>query len=519
LSPAATAKPSLPGWLQPLLRPALALGAGALAPLSFSPVDLWLCGLISVALCYGLLQDRTPREAARLGWCYGLGWFGVGTSWIYVSISVYGNAAPPLAFIITALFVAIMASYFALFGFVWRRVASHRWPLLGFAACWVLAEWLRGWLFTGFPWLQLGSAHVTSVFSGLAPLFGVLGLSFVLALLGAGVAELLLRLQRARSLLPLVRSPLAGVLLLLWLGAWYSNRLIWVHPATDVPVTVGLVQGNIPQGLKFDSAYLQDIIDTYDILSAPLWQNDFVLWPETALPVVQQDAGHILDYFAAQAGDHDGTLVTGVFARDSDGSMHNSITVLGDGSGTWHKQKLVPFGEYVPLRSVLSSLLQLFALPMSSLSPGPAEQPLLNVAGHRVAAFICYEVVYPDFVRRHGGDADFLLTISNDTWFGTSWGPPQHLQIAALRARELGRYMVRATNDGISALIDERGRVVQRTGQFNKDILQGEIRLFEGKTPFARWGSVPVLLLAALLLLQNLLPLQQRRTRHDTDLT
>jgi apolipoprotein N-acyltransferase len=173
----------------------------------------------------------------------------------------------------------------------------------------------------------------------------------------------------------------------------------------------------------------------------------------------------------------------------------------------------------VPLRSVLSSLLQLFALPMSSLSPGPAEQPLLNVAGHRVAAFISYEVVYPDFVRRHGGDADFLLTISNDTWFGTSWGPPQHLQIAALRARELGRYMVRATNDGISALIDERGRVVQRTGQFSKDILQGEIRLFEGKTPFARWGSVPVLLLAALLLLQNLLPLRQRHTSHDTDLT
>lgn len=493
----------------------LAFAAGALAPLAFSPVDLWLCGLLSVIGCYCLLQGRTPRAAAWLGWCYGLGWFGVGTSWIYVSISVYGNAAPPLAFFITLLFVAGMALYFALFGYVWRRWASRRLALVGFAATWVLMEWLRGWLFTGFPWLQLGSAHVTTALSGLAPLFGVLGISFVLALLGAIGGELLLRLWRERRLRPLARSPLPAAYVLLFFAAWFSDRLIWVLP-TDESLTVGLVQGNIPQGRKFDSSYLQDIIDTYDILSAPLWQNDFVLWPETALPVVQQNAGHILDYFSAQAGDYESTLVTGIFYADpADGSMHNSVTVLGQGNGTWHKQKLVPFGEYVPLRSVLSNVLQLFALPMSSLSPGPAQQPLLDVAGHRAAAFICYEVVYPDFVRQHGGSADFLLTISNDTWFGSSWGPPQHLQIAAMRARELGRYMVRATNDGISAIIDERGRVLQTTQQFSKDILQGEIRLFSQQTPFAHWGSLPVLLLAALLLLQNLLPVQRARAATD----
>jgi apolipoprotein N-acyltransferase len=496
--------PAAAGRLQRLLRPALALGAGALAPLAYSPVELWQCGLLSVILCYCLLHDRAPRVAAWLGWYYGLGWFGVGTSWIYVSISVYGNAAPPLAFVITLLFVALMALYFALFAWVWRRLACRRLKLAGFAACWVMAEALRGWLFTGFPWLQLGSAHVTTALSGLAPLVGVLGISFVLALLGAMAGELLLRLYRERTM---GHAALPATCMLLFFGAWYSDRLIWVVPGSEEPVTVGIVQGNIPQGQKFDAAYLQDIIDTYDILSAPLWQHDFVLWPETALPVVQQDAGHILDYFAAQAVDYDGTLVTGLFARDASGSLHNSVTVLGQGSGTWHKQKLVPFGEYVPLRSVLSNLLQLFALPMSSLSPGPTEQSLLDVAGHRAAAFICYEVVYPDFVRRHGAAADFLLTISNDTWFGSSWGPPQHLQIAALRARELGRYMVRATNDGISAIIDERGRVLQRSSQFTKDLVQGEIRLFEGTTPFARWGSLPILLLAAALLLQNLWPL------------
>lgn len=496
-------------------RPLPPLAAGALAPLAFSPLELWPLGLLSATCLYLLLQARSPRAAAWTGWYYGLGWFGVGTSWIYVSISVYGNAAPPLAAFITTLFVAIMALYFALFGWSWRRFACRRWPLAGFAACWVLMEWLRGWLFTGFPWLQLGSAHVTTALSGLAPVFGVLGLSFVLALLAAGLGELLLRLWRARAdrpaLLPVLHSRLTMLLVLLVLATVFSKRLIWVLP-TDESVSVGLVQGNIPQGRKFDSGYLQDIIDTYDILSAPLWHNDFVLWPETALPVVQQNAGHILDYFSAQAGDYQGTLVTGIFARDTAGnSIHNSITVLGQGSGSWHKQKLVPFGEYVPLRELLSNLLQLFALPMSSLSPGPAQQAPLAVAGHHAAAFICYEVVYPDFVRRYGANADFLLTISNDTWFGSSWGPPQHLQIAAMRARELGRYMVRATNDGISAIIDEQGRVLQRTQQFRKDVLQGDIRLFSQQTPFARWGSWPVLLLATLLLLQNRLHLPQGR--------
>lgn len=502
--------------LQRHWRHAAALLAGVLATLSFSPLDLWACGLLSAALLYALLQHQTPRAAAWLGWCYGLGWFGVGTSWIYVSISVYGNAGAVLAGGITLLFVVVLALYFALFGWVWRRCGARRLPLAGFAACWVLMEALRGWLFTGFPWLQLGAAHVTTPFSGFAPLAGVLGTSFVLALLAAAIAELMLRLWRQPQLLTLARTPLPTLILLIAAAAWVSNGIDWVQPRDAAPVRVGIVQGNIPQGRKFDAAYLTSIIDTYDVLSAPLWQNDVVLWPETALPVWQQDAGHILDYFSAQAGDYSSTLVTGIFSTDADGNSMNSITVLGEGSGTWHKQKLVPFGEYVPLRSVLSNLLQLFALPMSSLQPGPAQQPLLDVAGHPVAAFICYEVVYPDFVARHGGAADFLVTISNDTWFGSSWGPPQHLQQAALRARELGRYMLRATNDGISAIIDERGQVLQRTEQFKADILQGELLLFDGRTPFARWGSLPLLLLAAGLLLQNLWPLQHRRSGSPT---
>jgi apolipoprotein N-acyltransferase len=187
-------------------------------------------------------------------------------------------------------------------------------------------------------------------------------------------------------------------------------------------------------------------------------------------------------------------LLTGIFYRSELG-LHNSIAVVGNGSGFWHKQKLVPFGEYVPFHELIDNLLQLFVLPLSSLAPGPSDQPLLNAAGLRIAPFICYEVVYPDFARSIGRDADLLVTVSNDTWFGASFGPLQHLQMAAMRARELGRYMVRATNNGVSAFINARGEVVAETAQFKAETLQGSVVVYEGMTPFGRWGSWPVWLL------------------------
>jgi apolipoprotein N-acyltransferase len=204
----------------------------------------------------------------------------------------------------------------------------------------------------------------------------------------------------------------------------------------------------------------------------------------------------VVNYFTAEARRNEATLVTGIFGRTGDG-LHNSITSLGNGSGIYHKQKLVPFGEYVPLRGLMSSVLQIFDLPMSSLEKGPSGQALLTAGDYVLAPFICYEVVYPDFVRRQARTADILVTISNDTWFGASWGPLQHLQMAAMRALENGRYMVRATNNGVSAIIDEKGNIITRTEQFRAEVLLGEVQVFTGRTPFSRWGSWPVIILCA----------------------
>jgi apolipoprotein N-acyltransferase len=286
--------------------------------------------------------------------------------------------------------------------------------------------------------------------------------------------------------------PLA--LLVLWSAAVGSGRIEWVHQVPERTLSVALVQGNIAQDLKFADGGLNTSLRQYAELSEPLWRHDLVVWPETAIPLIYQQAGPVLAGFEATALQYGSTLVSGIFFRDGE-RIYNSLTTLGNGSGTWHKQKLVPFGEYVPLRGLLANVLQIFALPMSSLAPGPDDQQLPSVAGLRYAPFICYEVVYPEFVRRHARDADFLLTVSNDTWFGASWGPLQHLQMAAMRARENGRYMVRATNNGVSALISEKGEIVARTPQFETATLSGTVRLFTGSTPWSAWGNWPLLLL------------------------
>jgi len=487
------------------VRVLLSAMAGALVPLGFSPFNFWPLGILAIALYFLCLQHSTPRDASRIGFAFGFGLFGVGASWIYVSIHDYGNASPLLAGLITLVFVSFMAVYNGAQALLWRRYVTAFSPGLGFAATWVLCEVFRAWFLTGFPWLFLGYAHVTSPFSGVAPVFGVYGLSLLVALSGTWLAQLLLVVkttQPGHRLAAFTKAPALWALAIIQLLAAVSTPIEWTHAAAREPVRVGLVQGNIPQEVKFREESIQEGLDRYAELTAPLWTSDLVVWPETAIPLIMQDEPELMETLAAQARRYNTALVTGVFARSELG-LHNSLAVVGNGSGVWNKQKLVPFGEYVPLRNVVENLLQLFALPLSSLTPGAYEQPLLHAAGLTIAPYICYEVVYPDFARHVGRDADLLLTVSNDTWFGHSFGPPQHLQMAAMRARELGRYMVRATNNGISALIDQQGRIIAETPQFQAETLQGTVLAFEGTTPFARWGSWPVWIFCVAVVVLN----------------
>lgn len=466
--------------------------SGAIAPLALSPYQIWPLGILSVLGLYSLLLNSSPATAAKIGWSYGFGFFGVGISWLYVSIKVYGNASSLFAGFLILLFVMALALLFAGQCWLFKRYFNKAYQLLAFAGLWILFEWLRSWLLTGFPWLYLGYAHLNTPISGFAPVFGVLGLSFVVVISGSILAQLLVGIRtnniaRDKALLPSI------TLLALWLVPLFLTTIQWTEEQFDKAINIGLVQANIDQSEKFDSAYLQRNFDLYQELTQPLWRNDIVFWPETAIPMDLTQAANIIEYYQSIAKENNSSLVSGIFTREDD-KIYNSIISIGNGEGLYHKQKLVPFGEYIPLATITSNLLQIFNLPLSGLYPGPSEQsPVLLAAGLTLAPFICYEVVYPDFVRKNSINADFLVTISNDSWFGSSFGPLQHLEMAAMRALENGRYMVRATSNGVSAIIDEKGQIISRTRQFTTEVLSGQVKIFTGRTPFSFWGSYPLL--------------------------
>ncbi|MFT5986978.1 MAG: apolipoprotein N-acyltransferase [Marinobacter psychrophilus] len=481
---------------------ALLLIAGGLQTLTFAPYYLWWLGPVSILLILLVCVPLASSQLFRAGWLTGLGLFASGASWVYVSISQYGNTSQWIAIVLTALFVAGLALFHGLAFWFWGKLArsSAVRRLLLFPAIWLLSDWLRGWVLTGFPWLYLGTAHTDGPLAGLAPLGGVhLVTLAIITTAVAAYGALWLILQTRHTFAATV--VVAG--LFPWLIAPALNRTDWTTLAQE-PTSVAAMQGNIPQQIKWDPEFLKDQIVAYLGMTEDHWNTDIILWPETAIPIPQDKAGKIIDHINERLGENS-TLITGIpwygFSERSEGfTYHNSITALGAGEGIYHKQKLVPFGEYVPLEKYLRGLIGFFDLPMSSFTPGPKNQSALNANGLRVMPFICYEVAYPDFLARNALNADLLLTISNDGWFGDSIGPLQHLQLARMRALETGRYMLRGTNNGVTAIINNKGQITERIPQFERAVMTGQIYGASGSTPYMVTSSWPVLTFALILI-------------------
>ncbi|MGE8362907.1 apolipoprotein N-acyltransferase [Pseudomonas sp.] len=486
-----------PGWPGNLI----SLVAGAITTLALAPFDLWPLAILSIALFYLGLRDLQPRQAAWRGWWYGFGLFAAGTSWVYVSIHDYGAASPPLAAALTLGFVAGLGLFFTLAAWLWarwiRRVEAPLADALAFAALWLAQEAFRGWFLTGFPWLYAGYSQLDGPLAGLAPIGGVWLLSFSLAL----SAALLVNLPRLRAD---KRFLAAGIVLLLapWIAGVAFSGHAWTKPAGQ-PLKVAAMQGNVPQNLKWDPAQLNAQLARYRDMSLSAEPTDLIVWPETAVPVLKEQAIGYLSVMDRFASDRQAALITGVPLRQPNerGEMryYNAVSVIGQGSGDYLKQKLVPFGEYVPLQDVLRGLIEFFNLPMSDFARGPSEQPLLEAKGYQIATYICYEVVYPEFAAELAARSDLLLTVSNDAWFGRSIGPLQHLQMAQMRALEAGRWMIRATNNGITVLIDPFGRITEQLPQFEQGVMYGEVQPMQHLTPYLQWRAWPMVILCALL--------------------
>jgi len=369
---------------------------------------------------------------------------------------------------------------------------------LAFAALWLALDALRGWVLTGFPWLYAGYSQLEGPLAGLAPVGGIWLLTFAVAL----SATLLVELPR------LYASKLAfGGALVLLAAPWAAGLALDGHAWTETkgkPLSVAAVQGNVAQSLKWDPKQLEMQLLLYRDMSFASRPADLIVWPETAVPILKEHAAGYLTMMDGFARDRDSALITGVPVRqrNTEGELryYNGLTTTGDAQGTYLKQKLVPFGEYVPLQDLLRGLIAFFDLPMSDFARGEPGQPPLTAKGHQIAPFICYEVVYPEFAADLAAESDVLLTVSNDAWFGRSIGPLQHLQMAQMRALEAGRWMIRATNNGVTVLIDPFGRITEQVPAFEQAVLYGEVIPMQGLTPYLQWRSWPLILVCVLLL-------------------
>lgn len=483
-------------YLAPLAvaRAAAALAAGALTACAFAPLQWWPLAVLAPALQMWLWEGATPRQAAWSGFWFGAGTFGLGTWWLYISIHGIGEAPVWLALSLVLALVGIMALYQALLGYLSARLlpASGPWRwLLGLPGLWLLVEWWRGWFLSGFPWLSLGYSQTDTPLAALAPVLGVYGISAAL-LLGSGA---LVALIRGRG--P-VRIGAVVALLAPWAIGAGLGHVTWTHPAGK-PLSVAILQGAVPEDLKWQAENTASIQALYTRLEEQALGARLIVWPEAALNDPANFIPQYLGQIYSRARMHGSDVIMGILRVDEADRWYDSIMTLANGVSFYDKHHLVPFAEYFPVPHFIRSWLRLMNLPHSDFTPGPAVQPVIRAAGTRLAPSVCYEDAYGSAALpalRQG--ATLLVNVTNDAWFRHSWARYQHFQIARMRALETARPLIRAGNDGVSALVGAHGQVLAQAPEFRPWVLRGAVQPRAGLPPFGRFGNFPAVVLGLL---------------------
>jgi apolipoprotein N-acyltransferase len=476
----------------------VAFAAGLLAVGGFAPFSIYPLAIFSLVILFALwMHWGDARTAARLGFAFGFGLFAFGTGWIYVALHDYGDMPIWLALPVTMAFSAFLALFPALAGYAQAKFRAPVWvraPIV-IPALWVLVEWLRGTLFTGFPWLTFGYSQVPrSPLMGYAPILGVYGVSLMVALT-AGLFALLWQVRWSRQ-----GKIVIAFLAMLWLLGAGLRAVEWTEPQ-GAPFKVSLVQGNIPQDKKFEEGRLLGTLALYRRLAT---QDDarMVVLPESALPLLRRE---LPEAYLAALQEHmkknNGDMIVGAFEGQDD-VYYNSVFTLGQApSQSYHKIHLVPFGEFIPLRPALGWIInEVLHIPMSDLTRGGIDQPPLAIAGQKVAVDICYEDVFGEEIIRALPEATVLVNVSNDAWYGNSHAAMQHNQISQMRAVETGRMMLRTTNTGVTSIIGRSGRILDSLPQHEEGTLTGLAQGYSGATPYVRWGNWAALAILALML-------------------
>ncbi|ELR64356.1 Apolipoprotein N-acyltransferase [Photobacterium marinum] len=481
--------------LQTLGRLLPAAPAGALTTLSFAPYNHWYLAPVSLFAFFYLLQNQTVKRSALIGFLWGLGLFGTGISWVHVSIDTFGGMPKIASLFLMSMLIGYLALFPAAFGALFNRFNRGR-PfhqlLLSGPVLWLLLDWFRGWFLTGFPWLWMGYSQIDSPLASIAPILGVEGITLALILCSAALVAAL----SYRNWKPLL-IPVAIMIISTFTGA-----IKWVTPAPEKSVDVALIQGNISQAMKWLPSQRWPTLMKYTDLTRENWDADIIIWPEAAIPALETQVPSFLQNLDSAARYNKTTVITGVLDQKPNGEYFNNILTLGmneassykyETANRYSKHHLLPFGEFVPFGELLRPLAPFFNLPMSSFSRGEFIQPNLEASGYSLAPALCYEIAFSEQVRQNvSQDTELLLTLSNDAWFGKSIGPFQHMEIAQMRSLELGKPLLRATNNGVTGVVDHTGRIVQQIPQFETAVLRTTVVPTEGLTPYTTLGSWPL---------------------------
>ncbi len=497
-----------------LKRPLTAAFVGALTTLSFTPYQIWPLAFISPAILLLLLHKQTAKQGAWIGYFWGIGQFATGISWVHISIDTFGGMPKIASIGLMASLIGYLAIYSALFSGLLNRYFpnSNRVRfLLAAPALWLVTDWLRGWILTGFPWLWLGYSQIDSPLANFAPIGGVELLTLLLMFSAGALAYSLLHKTWLMVIIPAV----------IYATGYGLGSAQWVTPQPQNSTKIALIQGNINQAQKWLLSQRWLTIQKYTDLSRENWDADIIIWPEAAVPAFEYELPAFLQSLDDLAKSNDSGIILGILHQGKNKEFYNSVLAVGgvndpayefETAQRYNKHHLLPFGEFVPFGDLLRPIAPFFNLPMSSFSRGSYIQPNLNINGHTFASALCYEIIFNEQVRSNvNDDTDFILTVSNDAWFGSSIGPLQHMEIARMRALELGRPVVRSTNNGVTAITDYRGKIIAQIPQFETSVLKTDVVPTRGQTPYHQFGRWPLYIWVLLSLAFGLAV--QRKTR------
>jgi len=470
----------------------LVLVSGALLPLSFAPYNFSILQFPLIAFVFMACLEQAPIVAFRRGFLLGLGWFVHGIYWLYYSLHFHGGM-PIVVAIVTIVLLSAYMSLFPALGFYLANkfIKTSRMNMLIwiYPISWMLFDWLRGYFLTGFPWVQIGIAQIDTLLAGFAPIIGGLGVGLMVTIISGLLLASILKLNLKRSL--------ASIFVIYVVG--YGLTFIHWTEAVDEPIKVSLIQGNIPQSEKWQAENHLSTLKMYRNLTRENWDSDLIIWPETAVPGYKYRVGSYLKEIAEQAEATNTDVLLGIFTKNQKTkTYYNAMITLDDQQ--YLKRHLVPLGEYFPFRDFLGFFEQWVNIPMSDIGEGESQQPLITAAGQKIGLSICFEDAFDRSVLLDLPEATLLVNVSNDAWFEDSSQPWQHHQIARMRALEAGRMLIRATNTGVTSVIDRDGAVLNIAPQFERYVLTAKVQAYKGSTPYVIWANY-LLIMSGLSLL------------------